>query len=269
MMKKAFSLVLLLIFALPVIEASSAAAITNRPNLQINNSISLNWAGYVVASDFNTPSPVVTSVNGSWVVQTVVPSKRATYSSQWVGIGGAFDNSLIQTGTASESSGGVQYYYAWWETLPNAETRITGFQVSPGDVINAFVFLTDTSNQWNITLNDLTQNEHFSIIVSYASSQTSAEWIEERPSIAGSLTTLANFGTADYGHQYTYVSNTNFATVNGVTAAIGSLNYQAVTMVSPSLKVLATSTSLTDGGSSFTVIYGGSGHGGSGHGKGK
>ncbi len=195
--------------------------------------------------------------NGSWIVQTVAASRKPTYSAQWVGIGGFFDSTLIQTGTSSDSASGATNYYAWYELLPAAETPLgSGYPVSPGDRINAFVLLAGT-NSWNITINDLSQPWHFSIIVSYTSSQTSAEWIEERPAISGSLTTLANFGTADYGQNYVpAAANTNYATVGGSTSPIGSLTWQSITMVSNNLRTLATPSALS-GGTSFTVQYNG------------
>ncbi|MBP1357272.1 MAG: hypothetical protein JZD40_02120, partial [Sulfolobus sp.] len=142
----------------------------------LNQVESLNWAGYVVASSFSNPQPVVTEVYGSWIVQSVMPSKAATYSSQWVGIGGFFsgDNSLIQTGTLSYSDHGKTYYSAWYELLPAPATTITNFKVKPGDIMQAEIFvvkiINSTTQEWNITLNDLTEHEHFSILVNYSSS---------------------------------------------------------------------------------------------------
>ncbi len=253
-----FAAMLIAVLLLPAVVIGQATALSHRPDKRIDQTKSYNWAGYVVASSFSSPQNTVTMVNGSWVVQTVSSSKKSTYSSQWVGIGGFFsgDSSLIQTGTESDSAHGQTSYYAWYELLPAAETPLgSGYPVSPGDKINAFVFLIST-NYWNITINDSTKGWHFTIAVTYNSSQESAEWIEERPSIAGSLTTLANFGTAQYGSTYTSVSKTNYATVGSTTSPIGALTSQSITMVSFNGRTLAQPSSLTSDSTSFTVSYG-------------
>ncbi len=256
----AIAITMLTLFILISVETSisTVTAISSTPRRPYKNTqYALNWAGYVVASDFNNPQPIVTMANGSWIVQTVSTSKKPAYSSQWVGIGGYFESTLIQTGTESDSGQGTTNYYAWYELLPAAETPLpTGYPVNPGDRMNALIFLVST-NSWNITLNDLTKPWHYSIIVSYTSSQQSAEWIEERPSIAGSITTLANFGTASFGYDYTTISNTNYATINSVTAPIGSLTYQSIIMVNNNGRNLAVPSALTSDGTSFTVSYAG------------
>ncbi|MDG6924232.1 MAG: hypothetical protein JRN67_13195 [Nitrososphaerota archaeon] len=263
----------------------TAVNITNRPNEHITNTTSSNWAGYVVASTFSQTctgngkhktctgaSPVVTAAYGSWIVQTVSASSSNTYSSQWVGIGGYFDSTLIQTGTESDYVSGAASYNAWYELLPASETPIS-MTVSPGNVINASVVCvsscTSSTQSWNITLDDVTTGAHFSIVTSYSSSLLSAEWIEERPALCFaavcSLSTLANFGTANYGTQYTSVLPTNYAVVSSVSATpqpIGSLPYQSITMEScsghgpNSCTTLASPSTLSDSGTSFYVTYG-------------
>jgi hypothetical protein len=70
------------------------------------------------------------------------------------------------------------------------------------------------------------------------------------------LTTLANFGKAYYGLDYTSVSNTNVVVINGVTYTIGaSPNYVAITMVNNKGATLATPSSLSTDGTSFYVSY--------------
>src|SRR5438067_11137972 len=77
---------------------------------------SSNWSGYALGGNG------FTSVSGSWIVQPVMRSNRATYSSQWVGIDGFNNSNLIQTGTESDFVNGSARYDAWWEILPAAET---------------------------------------------------------------------------------------------------------------------------------------------------
>jgi hypothetical protein len=245
-----------------VFAAPSYAA--NGRNIRVDNVKSLNWAGYVVASSFSSPTHVVTMVNGSWILQSVSCSKHgSTYSSEWVGIGGYFSNdgSLIQTGTESDCSNGAATYGIWYELLPNAETPITTITVHPGDVISAKIYLVpNTANEWNITIKDNTNGGSFSRIVTYNSSELSGEWIEERPALCFSavcmLTTLANFGKAYYGLGYTAIPQTEYATVAGSTLQIGALQNENITMVSSGGSVLASPSPLTYNGTSFIVTYG-------------
>lgn len=218
---------------------------------------SLNWAGYVGVSSAH----VTTSAQGSWEVQAAGKTSGATYSAQWVGIGGYSDDTLIQTGTESDYYDGSSHYTAWYELLPASETAIAGLTISPGDIINATIkAVPGETNEWNITLIDETTGKGFDIVVSYSSSQLSSEWVEERPEICSyscSLTTLADFNTAYYGEDNTGIPNTNFADMGSNTVPISGLpGLTSVTMVSQSgskLTMLAQPSALRSDGTSFTV----------------
>src|SRR5690348_1118761 len=68
---------------------------------------SSNWSGYAkTGSGFN-------SVTSHWTVTAAARSRKATYSSEWVGIDGYSNNSLIQTGTESDYYSGSAHYDAW------------------------------------------------------------------------------------------------------------------------------------------------------------
>ena len=241
---------------------------------------STNWGGYVVASnqtalnDYNSAyaKPVVTQVNASWIVQTAGSSHKATYSAQWVGIGGFFsgDNSLIQTGTSSDYSHGASYS-AWYELLPASETAIS-MTVKPGDKMYASISLVpNTTDEWNITIKDISENEVFSTVVTYSSSKLSGEYIEERPELCTvahcTLTTLSDFGTAYYGEGYTGIASpyTNYATINAGSNAIGNLPYTNITMVTNTGSALAVPSALAYSGTSFTMTYQGSSTSGKGN----
>ncbi len=161
---------------------------------------SSNWSGYAVAK-YQTGKKY-TSATATWVVPAV-SSSPAGYSSSWVGIGGfclnssctRVDKSLIQLGTEQDSSG---QYYAWYEMLPQAETKIAGFTMSPGDTVTASLAVVSSSRKsqtWMLTLNDVTQTETWSGTFNYKSSLASSEWVEEAP-YSGGVLPLANFGTA-------------------------------------------------------------------------
>lgn len=149
---------------------------------------SSNWSGYAV-----TGGPY-TSITGSWNVAPVSRSLHATYSSTWIGIDGFNDSNLIQTGTEADYYNGATHYDAWWEILPAAETVIPTISVQPGDQMSADIHQLP-SGQWSISLSDSRGNQSFSITKSYKGQLTSAEWIEEAPSIGGRIATLAQYGS--------------------------------------------------------------------------
>jgi len=150
---------------------------------------SSNWSGYAKTGNY-------TSATAQWVVPSVKASKGSTYSSAWVGIDGFNNSNLIQTGTESDWYSGSAHYYAWWEILPAAETRITSITVSPGDVMTASI-TKGSGNSWTITITDTANGEHSSIVQTYTGPGTSVEWVEEAPSIGGHVATLATYSSPD------------------------------------------------------------------------
>jgi Peptidase A4 family len=152
---------------------------------------SSNWSGYAITgSGFN-------SVTGRWTVPAVSASRKASYSSNWIGIDGYNNSNLIQTGTESDFYNGSTHYDAWWEILPAAETVIPSVPVKPGDVITATV-AKGSGSSWTITIDDVTTGKSFTTTQTYTGPQTSAEWIEEAPSIGGRVAPLANYGKATF-----------------------------------------------------------------------
>ena len=217
-----------------------------------------NWAGYIVASDLQNPQSSVTSVTASWIVPTVVISSQDTFSAVWIGIGGFFDNTLIQTGTEQDSIQGQSEYSAWVEFLPQNSITIDSITVSPGDQIDATIQLVEANtDQWSIYLKDITKNQECSGSFFYVSSKLSAEWIVERPDISsrrsrGTLASLADVGTVDFASCQIDIGGetgtiSSFPTVQSVMYE----TVQSVTNLGSTL--LTTVSNLTANGSSFTV----------------
>lgn len=163
----------------------------SRPHAAATNAgwSSTNWSGYAITGS------TYTSVTAKWTVPTAAPSSTDTFSSNWVGIDGFNNSDLIQTGTESDFSGGSAHYDAWWEILPAAETVIPSITVSPGDTITASV-TQESGSTWQITITDGSQS--FTTTQTYTGPGTSAEWIEEAPTIGGSVAPLANYGQATF-----------------------------------------------------------------------
>lgn len=208
----------------------------------------LNWAGYSVAYNFSDPKPLVTGVSGSWVVPQVKISQNDTFSAIWVGIGGVFGHTLIQTGTEQDCIGGILYYSAWYELLPSDSVTITTMEISPGDIMTASVTLTDSvENMWLISISDLSTGQSFSQDFFYDSSRLSAEWIVERPDVNNALTGIANFRSVT-------MSNCT-ATMNNEVKAFGYFPSTRFFMYDMGGTRLADVSGFSSDGSSFTVTY--------------
>jgi hypothetical protein len=184
-------------FVLLAAASSPAAASTlHKPRIPVeaptrSGWASSNWSGYAISgSGFS-------AVTGKWVVQAVSPSRGATYSSQWVGIDGFNNSNLIQTGTESDYYSGEAHYDAWWEILPAAETVIASIAVHPGDAMSASVHQV-SGTSWSISITDNTSGKSFSTTQTYTGPQTSAEWIEEAPTVGGRIATLAHYGLTTF-----------------------------------------------------------------------
>lgn len=223
----------------PMPTQQGIAANTNTaPNVG-SNGTSRNWSGYV-ASNGN-----YTSVNGTWTIPQVTTSGHTATDATWVGIGGVNSNDLIQAGTQNviDPSGQITTT-AFYELLPDASIPINSITVKPGDSITVTISQ-QSSGQWQISLNDNTTNQIYQTTVSYNSSQSSAEWIEEAPSNGSSVLPLDNFGTLQFSAGST--------TQNGSQVSISGSGAHEVTMVNNGGQALATPSSVNADGASFTI----------------
>jgi hypothetical protein len=208
---------------------------------------SLNWSGYAV-----TPTnDGITAVSSTFVVPSagLVPPG---FAASWTGIGGYNSSDLIQAGVSenslpSNSLLGPQYD-AWYEILPASETEISGCAgdanctVSPGDTVTVNISLA-SGNTWNVSIADA-GHWSWSQQVPYTSSESSAEWILEAPTV-GVQTLLANVGTAEFGPTSTY-------TQNGTTHTIAQGDPTQIDL-SPGVVNEATPSALASDGQSFNV----------------
>ncbi len=206
------------------------------------------WAGYVTMSNLLLRQPLVTSVSGSWTVPSVdAYSQDDAFSAAWVGVGGYGENTLIQAGTLHGVKNGEVVYYAWYELLPNTAVRIENMHVKPGDRMTASVSLVDgSSNTWLVEITDSTNGESFSRTFGYTSSRLSAEWILERPTISGSVTTLADFSSITF--------TACQATIEDITGSVDIFPGYQLVMYNDQTQLVRVS-SLSANGSSFTVDY--------------
>jgi hypothetical protein len=185
---------------------------------------SSNWSGYA------RTATTYTRATGAWIVPSVAKTRKATYGSQWVGIDGFNNSSLIQTGTETDYYNGSAHYSAWWEILPAAETVITSITVHPGDHMTASI-VKGSGSSWTITLTDTTTGKSFSTAKTYTGPGTSVEWVEEAPTVGGHQATLAQYSSPDL-----FDPGTANGGSPGLTAADGGVMIQHGVQVStPSL----------------------------------
>ena len=215
---------------------------------------STNWSGYAVEGTS------FTKALGSWTVPTVNCSTTPnTYSSFWVGIDGWTSSTVEQTGTDSDCSGKKASYYAWYEFYPNPSILISSVPVSPGNHISASV--TYSGSSFTITLTNVSTGKSYSKSSSVRSAKrTSAEWIAEAPCCtrSGGILPLADFGTVDFGQDYTGVNSTNDATASGVSGAIGAFGnniFESIMVNGSTGADEAVPSALTSDGSSFSVTW--------------
>ncbi len=227
--------------------ALSTPVYTMAPRMKRDTTTSTNWSGYAVPASTGS----VTDVKGSWIVPTVqAGTPSGSYSSFWVGIDGYGSSSVEQIGTDSDMTSSGASYYAWFEFYPHP-AYLVPITVRAGDVISAEVSY--SSRSFTVTIKDGTQTWSTSSKVNQAH-RSSAEWIVEAP-YSGGVLPLADFGTVDFGHQYTNVPSTCYATISGITGDIGSFKYVPITMVTSSGTVKASPSQLSSGGDSFTITW--------------
>lgn len=236
---------LLLLLTLTFLNYLSFVVNTNTESQSI---VSLSWAGYIVSRYASDQEMEVTGIEGVWAVPQVNASSGNGYSSTWVGIGGQTDKTLIQIGTEHDVINGRESYSAWYEMLPNYAIKIPTIKVSPGDSILASLTLVDSAaNKWNMQITDVTKSQTFSQTVVYNSTRSSAEWIVERPTINGRISSLANFGDVTFSDCT--------VTLNGANGVIANFTDSKIHMTNQQAGVLTSVSPLGSDGSSFSASY--------------
>ncbi len=211
---------------------------------EVHTILSISWSGYLVANDSNT-ALAITSLSGSWVVPQMNTSGGDGFSSAWIGIGGQTDQTLIQVGTEHDVENGQVTYRVWYETLPILAVTIPSITVSPGDTIQASITLTDEANDvWTIQISDQTNGQSYNTAVTYNSTRSSAEWIIERPTINGQISTLSDFGSIAFSG----------CKINDA-QPIGSFVYSNIKMSNSQGVTLTDVSSLGSDGASFSVTF--------------
>ncbi|MDL9980808.1 G1 family glutamic endopeptidase [Microbacterium sp. ASV49] len=223
--------------------AADAGAVFHKPRIPSSSHVSGNtgWSSTNWSGAAETGSGY-TSITGKWSVPAVSATKSASYSSNWIGIDGYNNSNLIQTGTESDYYNGSAHYAVWWEILPAAETPIASMTVSPGDKMSASI-VKGGGTSWTITINDDTKGTSFTTVQNYTGPGTSAEWIEEAPTVGGRVATLANYGLATF----------DSGTVNNGNPKLTAADMGVMTSRRGQISTPSAPDSDTDG---FNVAYG-------------
>ena len=158
--------------------ASSAPASPSLSQVPFSQGQSQNWSGYVA-----TAGPY-TAASGSFTVPSLSPgTPDQDMVSEWVGIDGSDNSSLIQAGVTEVPApygSGAFDVFAWWEVLPFASQPITTMTLSAGDEVTiAIAQVSGTS--WTIHVTDTTTAQSYTQNVGYDGPGTSVEWIVEAP----------------------------------------------------------------------------------------
>jgi hypothetical protein len=197
---------------------------------------SSNWSGYVANGG------TYTSVTGTWIVPQVGATTTGA-DATWVGIGGVSGTDLIQAGTQATVSGGRVDYAAWIEMLPQS-SRTISLDVAPGDSVTVSI-TEQSSGQWLIAMTNNTTKSSYQRTVTYASSRTSAEWVQEAPSSGRGIIPLDDFGTVRF--------TDGSAVRDGKRMTLSALGATPVAMINRSGQAIAQPSTLGDDGSSFAV----------------
>jgi hypothetical protein len=196
---------------------------------------STNWAGYA------TYGSTYTSVSATWTQPKVTCSKGDGYSSFWVGLDGYNSDSVEQTGTEADCSGGSASYSAWYEMYPAYPVTYSN-AVYAGDKFTATVTY-EGSNKYQLVLKDTTEGWTKTTTKTQSGlSRSSAEIIAEAPSDSSGPLPLSDFGKVSF----------TSSLVNG--ESLGDFSDTSINMVDSSGTTQATTSSLSSG-TSFSVTW--------------
>jgi hypothetical protein len=231
------------------------------PSALADSTRSANWAGYAAHGSHVSFHRVF----GAWRQPAArCTAGTPTYSSVWVGLGGYSQNSpaLEQIGSEADCRASGQVVSSVWYELVPAPSRNIKMTVAPGDYLTASV--TVQGNDVRLQIDDVTRRTSFQRSVHVNPLDvSSAEWIVEAPSECSSNAScqelaLANFGSAQFsratvvrtGGYHGSIVDRHWTTTK-ITLAANARQF----ISNPATSATASPSTLTAGGSAFTVTY--------------
>jgi len=176
------------------------------------------WSGYMVTSD------TFDQVEGNWNVQCPGSGNGPGYfESTWIGIGGNNQSYLVQVGTtyAGDPDANIPFaYYPFWEyatgSTTTGSTYIDTYAPLSCTTSIAAHISKNSSNQWctSITWGG-TYNYTQCFSSSDQPSQTTAEWVDERPTCNGGYPWLYNFNYTSFSNAYAHSIYRGWHTIGG------------------------------------------------------
>lgn len=210
------------------------------PNVPAGPGKSRNWSGYAATKG------TFTEVTGTWTVPQPTSNGVTASAATWVGIGGVDRDDLIQAGTEEivVGSGSVRYS-AWIELLPDVSNTVP-LAVRPGDSVTVTI-ARQQGTQWLVTILDNTAGSSYKKTLTYQSSLSSAEWVEEAPSAARGrrVVPLEEFGTVRV--------TDGSAVENGKTVTIAQSGAKPISMIDQRGTLIAEPSTLGSNGETFSV----------------
>jgi hypothetical protein len=177
-------------------------ACASQPSGKVYTTDFKNWAGY------DAKLKTVTDIHAAWQVPAVScsGSSKSSEMSMWGGIDDQGEH-LVQAGTSAFCSGktATPIYYAWWESLPAAETPVA--PVKPGDEMSLDIsYHVGPAAYFIILLTDDSQKVIDQTVIVKHEPLSEAECIVEAPTQPHRVlwhtfknpTQLADFGTATF-----------------------------------------------------------------------
>jgi hypothetical protein len=222
-----------------------------------------NWSGYVINNA--SSSPKYAWIYGEWSVPRAYAESgfwSSDHSSLWVGIDGWGMPDVVQDGTDQDTLTGfwiqTSSYDAWTEWYPFNSVTVSNFSVNPGDDIRAWTWTLDSSGHYSANatvgwfyLYNATQNVAVESSTNIPSGISfnghCAEWVMERPTVNGSVSTLAQYASP------TNLINALAYDLNGGTHYYSSDNSLQVTMTNGST-VLSRVAPLNSSTMAFTWV---------------
>jgi hypothetical protein len=207
---------------------------------------SFNWSGY---ADTATKAQTFTKVSGAWTAPSVTCNAEDQITSNWVGLDGFNSNTVEQLGTVGWCFQGTPTYFTWYEMFPAGLTEV-GASLKPGDKISASVTRTGTSYALKLT-DSTTSGNSISVTKTCAlatCTDTSAEWISERPSFS--------IGIAPQAKYNAFKLTSGSVTANGKTTSIGAgPGVNAITMIDATNTYNLNTVSALTGGNAFSTTW--------------
>ena len=216
----------------PAMHGTAPMAVRGRPSHAVE---SQNWSGYAAHGK------TYKKISANWVEPTGHCTSSQTFSSFWVGLDGFGSQTVEQTGSEVDCSGGHARYFGWYEMFPAFPVNF-GNAVRPGDHFTGSVTFTG-GGHYTLVLKDTTAGWSHTIHKTLANAKnSSAEVIAEAPSSSSGILPLTNFGTVQFSN----------ASVDG--AAMSQANGVKITMVNGSGRA-KDSVSALSGGKNFSVKW--------------